>query len=256
MSALRSLSVSGGNIMGLTRAIAVAAVAVFTSVWMMSVSFAEEPHFKTPEEAITAYISAVKKLDLEAVIATTSVNRMAEHYDFMAQASRLKAMSPFFPAPISSPLFIDINKAIMRSDVARHIQYLAYSLMSDNELSDGKQVFMVESDEPAKTFLAALQANRLAGLSIEKIGIPSPSMQNSQRNQATAVTMAHVYGADTTTERVVLLKFEGLDFLMGIGLLRYGEDWLVWTQTSVFANTSSLGAAKRITPNDFDKLTQ
>lgn len=50
------------------------------------------------------------------------------------------------------------------------------------------------------------------------------------------------------------MSFDGLTFVVGFSLLRYGDDWTVVDQSSAIANLSLLGAPKRMTPEEFEKM--
>lgn len=73
-------------------------------------------------------------------------------------------------------------------------------------------------------------------------------------DRSNSVKAAKIYGTDTKAERVVLLIFNGLMFLIGFTFFLYGSYWLVDSQTSNFANTNFFGSAKRITPDEFEIL--
>jgi len=220
-----------------------------------SMAFAAEQHFKTPEEAITAYIDAVKKQDFDAVLATTATDHMSTNYDFLAHTDRLKAIVISGDMPTTDPFFISINKAINAGWSAKRIQFLIYSLMTDTALNDAKTVVLSEHPTAATDMYAALRTERLSGLAIAKIGLPHPAQLNGSQAQYSFAREAKMYGADSATERVGLLSFEGRFFLIGFGLIRYGNDWLIEEQASALADTDRLGIVKQITLEEFEALT-
>lgn len=217
---------------------------------------AEQPHFKTPEEAVTAYIDAVKNQDLDAALATTAVDRMSKGFDFLDHADRLKAITIAGDMPATDPFFTSINKATNAGLFAKRIQLLVYSLMTDTALNDANTVVLSEHPTAATDMYAALRAERLSGLSIARIGVPHPARFNGRQAQYSFARGAKVYGGDARTERVALLSFEGRSFLIGFGFIRYGDDWLIDVQASALADTAFLGAVKQITPDEFEALTR
>ena len=236
---------------------------VFVAAWLFTpgVVCAEEAHFKTPEDAITAYIGAVTRQDLGAILATTSVERKSRNFDFLSQVDRKASMDVSDPMPATSPFFIEINKSIFSSYIAKQVQFLTYSLMSNNDIVKGKSVGPIKiygsvknNENIAIDFVNIVQSARLSDLSISKIGIPVPNDLNTDRTQANFVKIAKIYGADTMTERVVLLSFNGINFMVGFSLFRYGDEWLVDAQVSNYAGTSMFGTAQRITPAEFDNI--
>lgn len=223
---------------------------------MSGAAFAEEQHFKTPEDAIYGYIAAVAKQDFNAVLSTTAVERKSKNYDFLYQAKRWNAMTVSAQMPTTSPFFIDIDRAMFTVNYARQLQYLTYSLMSTNKIIEGFNVGPIKDTTIADDFVSIVQSKRLSDLSIVKIGIPYPSVINKDITQLNFVKQAKIYGADTMTERVALLSFSGLKYMIGFGILRYGDDWLIDSQTSNFAGTDPLGTAKRMTADEFERILQ
>lgn len=238
----------------------VAVVALVASLWLIKVYAADEAHFKTPEEAVTAFMEALKKQDFEAILATTAVDRMSKGFDFIAQAERVKVIMPYYAMPTSDPFFISVNKAIYTSQIARNVQYVTYSLMmADNPviidpLLEGHTYASPNYPTAARDMFDAVQAGRLSELSISKIGTPLPEKLNSEQQQRLFSQHAKFFHGDAAAERVALLSFDGRDFLVGFSLLRYGDDWLVEDMMSRITDTGFLGGAKRTTPEEFEAL--
>ncbi|WP_284539225.1 hypothetical protein [Pleomorphomonas sp. T1.2MG-36] len=248
------------SIMRLLKFGLVAVAVVVAGLWLTEAYAAEEGHFKTPEEAITAFMEAVKKQDFEAILATTAVDRMSEGYDFVAQAGQLKVIMPSFAMPASDPFFISVNKAFYAGLIAKDVQFLTYSLMLANNpviidaLLDGQTYASPNYPTAARDMFDAVQAERLSELSISKIGTPLPEKVNSERQQRLFSKHAKFFQGDAETERVALLSFDGRDFLIGFSLIRFGDDWLVEGTRPWIAETSRMGGAKRTTPDEFEAL--
>lgn len=206
----------------------------------------------TPEDAVAAYIDGVTAQDFDAILASTAVDKMSEKFDFAAHVDRLHALLASAPSPTNDPLFIEINRADFAAQIAGQVKFLTYGLMTTSEILDGKAVQMDAAG--ADQFASVVRANRLTGLELVKVGVPSPELLNSERYQANAIKMAKVYGADSSTERVALLAFEGLNFAIGFSLLLYGDDWTVMGQASPISGFDWLGAPKRVTPQEFEDM--
>ncbi|MCM5554056.1 hypothetical protein [Pleomorphomonas sp. NRK KF1] len=238
----------------------VAVVAVVASLSLTEAYAAEEAHFKTPEEAVTGFLDAVKKQDFEAILATTAVDRMSEGYDFVAQAGQLKVIMPSFAMPANDPFFISVNKAFYAGMMAKDVQFLTYSLMLANNpviidtLLEGHSYANPDYPTAAWDMFDAVQAERLSELSISKIGTPLPEEVNSERQQRLFSGHAKLFQGDAETERVALLSFDGRDFLVGFSLIRFGDDWLVEGTRPWVAKTNRMGGAKRTTPDEFEAL--
>ncbi|MDR3487711.1 MAG: hypothetical protein P4M05_22775 [Bradyrhizobium sp.] len=230
---------------------------VFVAVWIgllpTGPSFATDANLKTPEGAVAAYVDGVARQDFKAIVAVTPVDNMSKGFDFVFSVSRLGALSPTAPVPSSHPLFVEINKATFMAQIGQQVRILTYGLMTTSKILDGK--YDVMDADGAAEFARVVRADRLAGLSLVKVGIPDPAALNNERNQANATKLAKTYGADASTQRLALLSFEGLQFVVGFTLLRYGDDWTVMSQTSsVAAGTDSLGVPRRVTLEAFEEM--
>jgi hypothetical protein len=206
----------------------------------------------TPESAIAAYVAGIKQQDLGAILAATTVEGKSKGYDFVAFVDRVRMLHPQHPAPASNPLFIEINKAGFVAQIANQIKFFTYGLMTTNDVVQGKGVEMVAAG--ATDFMSAVSASRLSGVELVKVGIPKPETMNKEVYQVTAAKLAKVYGADAATERVALISFEGLHFMIGFNLMRYGDAWGIDSQTSPLAGTNPLGAPTRTTPEEFEAV--
>ena len=204
----------------------------------------------TPEEAVTAYIEGVADRDLDAVIAATTADDKSTHFDFVAYVDRIMSLSPWrTPLPTTDPLFVKINKQGFSAQVASQVQILAYGLMTTNDLGKSQKMDAAE----ATALASILRADRLSSLKLVKVAIPRPDLLNKENYQLNAIRMAKVNGADTATERLVLLSFEDLTFVVGFTLLKYGDDWKVESASSPIAGIG-LAETRRVTPEEFEKM--
>lgn len=208
--------------------------------------------YTTPEDAVAAYIDGVTERDMEAVLASTAIDNMSKGYDFVSQVDRIESMSILIPMPKDEELFNEINKLSFEARIAGQVKILIYGLMTTNEFIDGK---IVKMDAAGASELATVfRADRLKNIKLVKVGIPSPAVLNSERYQVMAVQMSKIYGAETSTERVALISFEGLNFALGFSLVRYGDDWLVRSQDSPIGGFVATGLPKRMTPEEFENM--
>ena len=77
---------------------------------------------------------------------------------------------------------------------------------------------------------------------------------NDDRYQRNSARLAEIYGADESTERVVLFSFRSSYYYVGFTLLRYGENWKISSQTSPMANVSALGVPEKTTKQEFESM--
>jgi hypothetical protein len=216
--------------------------------------FASDPDLSTPESTIAAYIDGVTRQDLNAVFAASSGEYASKAFNFVAAIGRMGALTPRTPLPSSSAFFIEINKADLSAKIASQVKFLSYGLMTTSELLNGSVVRMDASG--AEQLASVLRADRLADLRLVKIGIPNPRLFNKEAYQASLAKSAKSDGADAATERVALIRFEGLNFVLGFTLLRYGNDWTISSQSSAISGFDVMGVPKRVTPEEFEVMIQ
>ncbi len=213
---------------------------------------ASQASFKTPEDAVTAYLEGVAQGDLSKILQACAINEMSENFKFDLYIDRLRAFLPFqAPAPSSYPFYVELNKAQLSAQITGQVRILAYSLLSSVKL-DGMTVLM--DIDQATAFMKAVDPKQLAGLAVNQIGLPSKSAMSSTRYQDNAAKLAHVYGADESTERVALFSFGQDYYYVGFSLLRYGDNWKISSQTSPLANVPSTGQAQKTTVQQFENM--
>ncbi len=206
----------------------------------------------TPESTVEAYIAAVASRDFNAVLATTATDQAAENFNFVAMVERLGVLTAFIGAPSTDPFFVAINRGKSVGQISQQLQMFIYGLMTTNGVAEGQTVKMDAGE--AQDFVDVLRLERLNGLKLEKVAIPDPSTMNGERYQLLMTKMAKPYGGDAATERVALVSFEGLDFLIGFTLIEFKGEWRVLRQDSGLSGLGSLGAPKRLTREEFDQF--
>jgi hypothetical protein len=110
--------------------------------------------------------------------------------------------------------------------------------------------------DTAVTFMNEVDPTRLSGLEVKEMGLPNPEVMSSDRYKENALKIAAVYGADDSTERVVLLSFEENEYMLGFTLLNYGENWKISSVSSAIAATKVWGEAVKTTKAECDSMTQ
>lgn len=209
--------------------------------------------FKTPEDAITAFIHGITQGDAEKILQACAINEMGGKFRFDLYTDRLKSFSPYqSPAPADYALYATANKTQQASQILNQVKLFAYSLLSTEDVASGATIII--DAERTNRFMKAVDPKRLAGLEVKKIGLPDKALMSSDRYKANAAKLAGIYSADESTERVMLFSFEGNSYMLGFSLLRYGDSWKVNSPTSPLAATSALGIPAKISEADFDKM--
>jgi hypothetical protein len=77
---------------------------------------------------------------------------------------------------------------------------------------------------------------------------------NDAKYMENAAKMAKIFGADESTERVVLVSLDQNYYYLGFTLLRYGGNWKISGRNSHLANTDALGTPQKTTAEDFENM--
>lgn len=210
--------------------------------------------FATPEEAITHYFAGLAEADPDKLLAACAVAEMAEGFDFALYTERLGLLMPMqSPAPADDPLYVAANKMQFSAEILGRAKIFAYSLLSEEEVTQGAPI-QLEPDRIA-AFEQAVAPPGLAAVELQTIGRPDPALMTSDLYLENAAKQAAAYGADELTERVALFSFGEESYFVGFTLLRYGQSWKISQQTSPLAGTSALGAPQQTTVEEFESLT-
>jgi hypothetical protein len=211
--------------------------------------------FKTPEEAITSYLEGVTQNDIQKITQACAINEMSEKFRFDLYTERLGGL--FLPAqslsPTNYPFYVETNKMQLSAQIFNQVKIFTFSLLSNEQVSDGSPITGMDAQR-TNSFMKDVDPKRLSSLVVKKIGLPNKPLMNNSKYLDNAAKIALVYGADESTERVVLFSFEQKTYFLGFTLLRYGENWKISSPTSALAGTSALGAPQKTTEGDFENL--
>jgi hypothetical protein len=214
----------------------------------------DDPSLATPEDAVREYLAGVAEADAERILGASAIDEAAEGYDFVANTEALRAFLPFQSlGPSEYPLSVEANRAQLTSRVLSWVQMLAYGLLTGEEI---EATGIVPADRAwAEAFVGQVDPARLAGLEVMDIRFPDADLQADERYLELSAAQAARYGADELTERLALISFEDQLYELGFTLLRYGDDWKVFSQISALGGTSPLGTASPTTAEDFEIRT-
>jgi len=213
--------------------------------------------FKTPEEAITHYFEGVAQGDIQKITQACAIDEMSEKFKFEQSTERLRVFLPVeSESPAEYPLYVEINKTQLSSQIFSRVKMFAYSLLSSENVAEGAAIQLdAGGTERMSQFTRDVDPRGLAQLELKKIGLPDKKIMNDSRYLANAAELASIYGADESTERVALFSFKGNYYYLGFTLLRYGDNWKISSQTSPLAGISSLGTPQKTTVEEFERMT-
>jgi hypothetical protein len=208
--------------------------------------------FKTPDEAITAYLDGVARNDIRKILGACAINEISKNFKFDLYAERLGGMNLQYLSPSDYQFYSEMNKMQLSAQILGQVKNLSYSLLSGEKV-DGSVIFPADA-ERAKKFIKDVDPQKLSRIELKKISPPNKTVMSDNRYLENANKSARAYGADESTERVALFSVEQNYYYLGFTLLRFGGSWKVSNQSSPLANTDGLGTAKKITAEEFENM--
>ena len=213
--------------------------------------------FKTPEDAVTAYMTAVAAHDFDGVLATVALDEMSAKYDFEFGVEWLHSISWLTPMPATDPLYVALNRAHFTDQIGGELRVFTLALLSKNQAIADAQAAPMDSAAGAK-FVQEVDAKRLGGISLVRIAVPN--VPTNPGYSSILASRARVFGSDELAERIALFRFEGATYYVGFTLARYGEVWKVFNQSCQGCEAAKdfniHGAPNPITPEAFDALAE
>ena len=193
----------------------------------------EGPGYDSPEEAVTAYLEALKNGDARGMLSTFAIETYVAEMDAQAYLER---MGTFFPTTGSMPLGGDYQQqvavAMRYGQLAESLayQWTLYSWPDGYEEFGGAAVRLLE-DGAVEAFLAGLAKNDAAALwqGMEVVEFVGPAelsdMYLDERNQQNIARQAASYGCDEIVSVVAKLDIGGEEWYQCMAVARYGEKW-------------------------------
>ena len=194
----------------------------------------EGPGFDSPEEAVTAYLEALKNGDVEGMLATFAIETYVAEMDAQAYLERMWAfaLGDFRGAPVSDPYLRQIVVYQRQAELTNELyrQYLFYSWPEAyGEFS--ADALRLNGEAEVEAFLSALSASTFTSTlgSLEIVEFVEPAelsdMYLNERNQQTIARQAASYGCDELVTVAVKLDIGGEEWYQCMNVARYGEKW-------------------------------
>ncbi len=182
--------------------------------------------FATPDDAVRRYLEGVAAGDVAMILEASAIDGMSTGFHFSDSVDRLQAMLLTSSlAPTEYPLFAGMDRAFVSAQILSQARILVYSLLS-TEILDGTPIVPADKAR-ADAFVAQVDPSRLAGLTLVDSRYPSAKWEHDPLNVKNEAKQAAIYGADESTERLVLVYLDGKLYEVGFTLMRYGDDWRI-----------------------------
>ena len=223
-------------------------------LWSPSSNTIEGKGYNSPEEAMTAYLEAMRDGDLEKAISTFAIESHVENYDDEAALAWVcyYGISSFY-AP-GETVGKDYNIAQRCEVIARnaYCQYLWF-VLSDTEYSEFLRSGSIHlsTEEEQKAFLEAvtdpIALRRWQTLEVEEIMYPEDFLDRSdlasfesEYTQRNIEKRRRIYGAEQIVSCIARVRIDGETYLFFMDIAKYNGKWYNFT---VSGNIGSLLAA-------------
>ena len=207
----------------------------------------------TPEETVENFINALKKQDVETMLACCYIDEFYERLDFADYVDYLRSLAVgYSTAPTEYEYYRDLVIAERRGDFAKKIRCLTWSLLAFREevqdyseyadykrLLDGVIVGPVDWVW-ADTFTEVIDPSLLENLEIERLDhqkLTDKQLDASERR------WIDTFGVDDWSDQIVLLDIDGSLFCKGFDLVKVNDCWKIAGLNSLFLGENSSGAA-------------
>ncbi len=214
----------------------------------------EAPVFPLPEDAIRHFVSALTENDLQKALQACAVKEYAQGYDFVGTVDRYKTFIPIQQmAPSEYELFAQMNEYISAYFIVSQMKMMIYSFFVP-EVREEKPMYIGKNFHDVEGFAQAVDPSKLNQLKLLRIDPPTPYIWKDEKNAALFQKQAELNGAQELTERIALYELDGMTYLGGFSLFRYGDGWKIQRLHSILAGTSTTGAVEEIAPEVYVSL--
>ena len=192
----------------------------------------EGPGFDSPEEAVTAYLEAMKNGDARGMLSTFAIETYVSEMDAQAELARLGVFQP--TVGIRMPLGGDYQRqvavAARYGQLAERLtyQWMLFSWPEGYE-AFGDESITFQEDGDAEAFLTGLAENDAAARwqEMEVVGFVEPELMSTQYSDGaqSRARQAASYGCDEIVSVVAKLDIGGEEWYQCMDVACYGGKW-------------------------------
>ncbi len=193
--------------------------------------------FDTPEDLLVYFVDCLKSADFESTIQAFAHQEKAKYFDFdwYVKSDRMLSptMSEFYPAfeaykPLAEIGYLptsQINTMVL-SLLAEYVPGRNILMQYKKDMLNGMDIWTDEQitiDE----YKERMNPARFESLALEEIyRVP---VEPTGRAYISTIRRGPVYGYSDLREYILLVSFEGEQYLIGITLSLYPEGWKIWS---------------------------
>lgn len=213
----------------------------------------EGPGFDSPEDALTAYISALNAGDVPAMLSTFAIETYVDNMNAAEAIDRIRSISAagYYTVPVAGPYIRGILIERRRDEISKFLYYswLYYTTVGTDFSDLGKMSPMVINDQNTLNhYLDVMETSPVetwpGHISLTAIYTPEdirssiPAAYFSEQTQKNMERQRLSCGADELAERVAMLNIDGANAIQFMSCVRYGDRWYNRTPMSILAMIS------------------
>ena len=192
----------------------------------------EGPGFGSAEEAVTAYLEALKNGDARGMLSTFAIETYVSEMDAQAELERYGAFIPTIGirVPLSGDYQQQVAVAARYGQLAESLayQWMLFSWPEGYE-AFGDESIAFQEDGDAEAFLTELAENDAAARwqEMEVVGFVEPELMSTQYPDGaeSRARQAASHGCDEIVSVVAKLDIGGEEWYQCMDVARYGEKW-------------------------------
>ena len=192
----------------------------------------EGPGFDSPEEAVSAYLEALKNGDAEGMLSTFAIETYVAEMDAQADLERMGVFQPSYGMrlPLGGDYQRQVAVAVRYGQLAESLayQWMLFSWPEGYE-AFGDESIAFQEDGDAEAFLTELAENDAAARwqEMEVVGFVEPELMSTQYSDGaeSRARQAASHGCDEIVSVVAKLDIGGEEWYQCMDAARYGEKW-------------------------------
>ena len=192
----------------------------------------EGPGYDSPEEAVTAYLEAMKKGDARGMLSTFAIETYVSEMDAQVDLARMGAFQPTvgIRMPLGGEYQRQVAVAARYGQLAKSLayQWMLFSWPEGYE-AFGDESITFQEDGDAEAFLTGLAENDAAARwqEIEVVGFVEPELMSTQYSDGaeSRARQAASHGCDEIVSVVAKLDIGGEEWYQCMDVACYGGKW-------------------------------
>ena len=192
----------------------------------------EGPGYDSPEEAVTAYLEAMKKGDARGMLSTFAIETYVAEMDAQAYLERLGVFQPSYEIrmPLGGEYQRQVAVAARYGQLAKSLayQWMLFSWPEGYE-AFGDESITFQEDGDAEAFLTGLAENDAAARwqEMEVVGFVEPELMSTQYSDGaeSRARQAASHGCDEIVSVVAKLDIGGEEWYQCMDVACYGGKW-------------------------------